>query len=71
MQGWDKTYCLRYLDDKFETIHFFGDKTFEVSLSLDIPLLSSDIIALKSQLWQYHPRLLSHAKVTACIFNGP
>lgn len=28
-KGWDKTYCLRFLDDKFETIHFFGDKTFQ------------------------------------------
>eukprot|EP00906_Rhabdomonas_costata_P028795 RCo040707 len=25
-KGWDKTYCLRFLDD-FETVHFFGDKT--------------------------------------------
>lgn len=24
--GWDKTYCLQFLD-KFNTIHFFGDKT--------------------------------------------
>ncbi|CAG7834061.1 unnamed protein product [Allacma fusca] len=24
--GWDKTYCLRYVE-KFPTIHFFGDKT--------------------------------------------
>lgn len=29
-RGWDKTYCLqRLVDDKFTTIHFFGDKTFE------------------------------------------
>ncbi|CAN8005101.1 unnamed protein product [Ixodes hexagonus] len=29
-RGWDKTYCLqRLIDDKFTTIHFFGDKTFE------------------------------------------
>lgn len=27
-QGWDKTYCLRYLDD-FQEIHFFGDKTYK------------------------------------------
>ncbi|CAA0830695.1 Phosphomannomutase [Striga hermonthica] len=27
-QGWDKTYCLRYLDD-FHEIHFFGDKTYK------------------------------------------
>ncbi|XP_071444264.1 phosphomannomutase [Hetaerina americana] len=27
-QGWDKTYCLRHVEDQnFETIHFFGDKT--------------------------------------------
>ncbi|KAJ4833834.1 hypothetical protein Tsubulata_022439 [Turnera subulata] len=28
-QGWDKTYCLRYLDE-FTEIHFFGDKTYKV-----------------------------------------
>ncbi|KMZ62827.1 Phosphomannomutase [Zostera marina] len=27
-QGWDKTYCLRYLE-KYEVIHFFGDKTYK------------------------------------------
>eukprot|EP01082_Thalassiosira_pseudonana_P012855 g12099.t1 g12099 contig6:1214410-1215347(-) len=28
--GWDKTYCLKYLDAAdFDEIHFFGDKTFE------------------------------------------
>ena len=26
--GWDKTYCLRFLD-AFETVHFFGDKTYK------------------------------------------
>mmetsp|Transcript_34100 Transcript_34100/g.61479 ORF Transcript_34100/g.61479 Transcript_34100/m.61479 type:complete len:245 (-) Transcript_34100:320-1054(-) len=26
-QGWDKTYCLRFLD-QFEDVYFFGDKTF-------------------------------------------
>jgi len=25
--GWDKTYCLRYVEKEFKTIHFFGDKT--------------------------------------------
>ncbi|KAE9615572.1 Phosphomannomutase [Lupinus albus] len=28
-QGWDKTYCLKYLDE-FSEIHFFGDKTYKV-----------------------------------------
>ncbi|KAH0887476.1 hypothetical protein HID58_063572 [Brassica napus] len=27
-KGWDKTYCLQYLED-FNEIHFFGDKTYE------------------------------------------
>lgn len=31
-EGWDKTYCLRHLkSEKFETIHFFGDKTYQVN----------------------------------------
>nr|CDJ83725.1 Eukaryotic phosphomannomutase domain containing protein [Haemonchus contortus] len=25
--GWDKTYCLQFLEKDFDTIHFFGDKT--------------------------------------------
>ena len=25
--GWDKTYCLHFLQDKYENIFFFGDKT--------------------------------------------
>lgn len=30
-QGWDKTYCLQFLEkDNFKTIHFFGDKTYQV-----------------------------------------
>ena len=29
-QGWDKTYCLRFLSpEDYDEIHFFGDKTFE------------------------------------------
>jgi phosphomannomutase len=29
-QGWDKTYCLKFLAaEDFDEIHFFGDKTFE------------------------------------------
>lgn len=31
-QGWDKTYCLNYLDE-FHEIHFFGDKTYKVVFS--------------------------------------
>lgn len=28
-QGWDKTYCLKYIEDEFTEIHFFGDKTYK------------------------------------------
>lgn len=28
--GWDKTYCLKHVEDqKFKAIHFFGDKTYK------------------------------------------
>ena len=31
--GWDKTYCLRHVEKEgYTKIHFFGDKTFQVSL---------------------------------------
>eukprot|EP00741_Cyanophora_paradoxa_P016056 tig00000042_g15501.t1 len=26
-RGWDKTYCLQFVKDQFEEVHFFGDKT--------------------------------------------
>lgn len=42
MQGWDKTYCLRYLQaDGYSDIHFFGDKTFEGGN--DFEIFSSDL----------------------------
>ena len=31
-EGWDKTFCLKFLEGKYDEIHFFGDKCFEVSL---------------------------------------
>lgn len=27
--GWDKTYCLRFVENDYDEIHFFGDKTHE------------------------------------------
>ncbi|KAG8343376.1 phosphomannomutase [Trypanosoma vivax] len=26
-EGWDKTYCLQFVENDFDEIHFFGDKT--------------------------------------------
>lgn len=28
-KGWDKTYCLKFVSDKYDKIYFFGDKTHE------------------------------------------
>lgn len=33
-QGWDKTYCLQYVENDYDEIHFFGDKTYEVQYKL-------------------------------------
>lgn len=45
--GWDKTYCLRHVEnDNFEEIHFFGDKTRKVRVELltrnIVPLTNSE-----------------------------
>jgi phosphomannomutase len=28
-KGWDKTYCLQFVENDYKEIHFFGDKTFK------------------------------------------
>lgn len=28
--GWDKTFCLQFVEKDYDEIHFFGDKTYEV-----------------------------------------
>jgi len=28
-KGWDKTYCLKFVEGKYDKIYLFGDKTFE------------------------------------------
>merc|ERR1711959_584501 len=28
-KGWDKTYCLQFIKDKYKNIYFIGDKTME------------------------------------------
>lgn len=27
--GWDKTYCLQFVDKEYQNIHFFGDRTYK------------------------------------------
>ena len=28
-KGWDKTYCLKFVENEYDKIYFFGDKTFQ------------------------------------------
>ncbi|MBI95554.1 hypothetical protein CL656_00160 [bacterium] len=28
-EGWDKTYCLQFVENEYDEIHFFGDKTYK------------------------------------------
>ena len=37
-QGWDKTFCLQYVEKEYDEIHFFGDKTYEVCNSSSLPV---------------------------------
>jgi phosphomannomutase len=48
-EGWDKTYCLRFIEDReYDEIHFFGDKTFEGGNDYEI---------------FNHPRVIGHTVV--------
>ena len=31
--GWDKSFCLKFIENDYDEIHFWGDKTYEVSTS--------------------------------------
>lgn len=28
-EGWDKSYCLKYIEKEYDEIHFWGDKCYE------------------------------------------
>ena len=49
LQGWDKTYCLQFVENDFDSIHFFGDKTYEVSCNSQGPRISSHCAGSKVQ----------------------
>jgi flavin reductase (DIM6/NTAB) family NADH-FMN oxidoreductase RutF len=42
-QGWDKTYCLRFVEGEYDEIHFFGDKTFPVSSSTALAMCLANV----------------------------
>ena len=31
--GWDKSFCLKFIENDYDEIHFWGDKTYEVSIA--------------------------------------
>jgi hypothetical protein len=45
-RGWDKTYCLQFVDKEFGDIHFFGDKTYPVRAGSITDLTVLRVIAL-------------------------
>ena len=38
--GWDKTFCLKFIEKDYDVIHFWGDKTYEVS-SINAQILAN------------------------------
>ncbi|CAL5382453.1 unnamed protein product [Camellia sinensis] len=50
-QGWDKTYCLRYVDD-FHEIHFFGDKIYKIT-SLEDTVKQCTAVFQSKQVYVY------------------
>jgi len=49
LQGWDKTYCLQFVEKDYDEIHFFGDKTYEVRVHASSVLPSVQRAMLDSQ----------------------
>ena len=35
-KGWDKSFCLQYVEKEFNEIHFFGDKCYKVRASYEL-----------------------------------
>ena len=60
--GWDKTYCLRFVQEHFGDIHFFGDKTYNARRCLHarLPtrcahgLLSAGAVAEETLCLRWH-----------------
>jgi hypothetical protein len=66
-QGWDKTYCLRYIKDDFQTIHFFGDKTFEVRGTAACMPPSKHVPGMLCDITQPHDCLFPSLLVFICL----
>lgn len=57
--GWDKTYCLKFLEkDGYKEIHFFGDKTYEGGNDYEI-FESAKTIGHTVKSWEDTKRILA------------
>ena len=55
-EGWDKTYCLQFVDDKYDDIYFFGDRTMEGGNDYEIyshPITKSYAVEQPSDTLKY------------------
>ena len=50
-KGWDKTYCLQFVESEYDEIHFFGDKTDEGGNDYEI-YTDSRVIGHKVEKYQ-------------------
>jgi phosphomannomutase len=57
-EGWDKTYCLQFVENKYDEIHFFGDKTDKGGNDYEI-YNDSRVIAHKVENYQHTIELLN------------
>jgi phosphomannomutase len=57
-EGWDKTYCLQFVENKYDEIHFFGDKTDKGGNDYEI-YNDSRVIAHKVEKYQDTIELLN------------
>ena len=57
-EGWDKTYCLQFVENKYDEIHFFGDKTYLGGNDYEI-YNDSRVIGHKVQKYQATIRILN------------
>ena len=50
-KGWDKTYCLQFVEKEYDEIHFFGDKTHKGGNDYEI-FTDSRVIGHKVEKYQ-------------------
>lgn len=70
-EGWDKRYCLNVLDDeRFDTIHFFGNETTPVSTPCSPLTWLLSPRPVVSVVLQRPPRTFSGVRVgdALCVF---